>query len=229
MNADTQLIIVAGGMGTRLGHPLPKALVPINGTPLIVRTLHAFQDSNLALSAIVVHPADFYDEFIQIIEAVFPTHTCTFVAGGEERSDSVAQGLASLSSNTTIVVIHDAARPFIQPSTIQEAIDVAKRDGAATVACGCTDTVLQVDSQGHLLDTPERSTLRLCQTPQVFRRGIIESAYKTAQPPKATDDASLVQHMGIPVTVVESSDSNFKITTPQDIEYAEFLIGKGVV
>lgn len=229
MNADAQLIIVAGGMGTRLGHSLPKALVPINGTPLIVRTLQAFSESTLAQSAIIVHPVDFLNEFTTTIHAAFPNHACTFVAGGEERIDSVALGIASLSSNTTMVVIHDAARPFVQHATIQESIDVARRTGAVTVACACTDTVLQIDDQKQLLETPDRSTLRLCQTPQVFRRDIIESAYASSPLPGITDDASLVQRMGIPVTVVESSNLNIKITTPQDIEYAEFLMEKGLV
>lgn len=229
MNADVQLILVAGGMGTRLGHALPKALVPINGTPLIVRTLQAFEDAQLAQSAIIVHPADFREAFAHAVEATFPEHTCTLIAGGAERSDSVRQGLAVLSSTTHIVLIHDAARPFVTHSAIEASIETARRDGAVTVACACKDTVLQVDEHDKLRETPPRSSLRLCQTPQAFQRDIIESAYSASSGIELTDDASLVQKMGVPVSVIDSSERNIKITTPQDIEYAEFLLKKGLV
>ncbi len=226
MNADAQLIIVAAGMGTRLSHPLPKALVPISGTPLIVHTLQAFETSCLTHSAIIVYPKAHQKDFQDALDTAFPKNTCTLIAGGQERADSVANGLKALSPSTTIVLIHDAARPFIEQPTIHASIDTARRDGAATVASACKDTVLEADPNGHLRNTPDRTTLRLCQTPQVFQRSIIEAAYASPTPDAITDDATRVHRMGIPVTIIECSDTNIKITTPQDIEYAEFLLEK---
>lgn len=227
MNSDAQLIIVAGGIGIRLGYPLPKALVPIAGTPLIVHTLNAFVESTLNQTAIIVHPEKYRDEFEMALQSAFPHNTCSLVTGGEERDDSVAKGLAALADATAIVLIHDAARPFTEHTIIQESIDVARRDGAATVVCDCKDTVLQADENEHLLTTPDRSTLRMCQTPQVFKRAIIESAYASPASSAITDDATRVHSMGVPVSLVKGTDRNIKITTQQDVEYAEFLLEKG--
>lgn len=229
MNADVQLIIVAGGMGTRLGHALPKALVPLADTPLLVHTIMAFQECELAHTAIIVHPAGYGDTFSEQLDTAFPGHRMTLIEGGQEREDSVANGLAALSPTSSIVAIHDAARPFIENQTILSAIDTARDYGASTVACACKDTVLQVNEALQLSSTPDRSSLRMCQTPQVFQRTIIEQAYKKTADGPITDDATRVQQLGHSVVVVEGSDKNIKITTPQDIEYAEFLLAKGLI
>jgi 2-C-methyl-D-erythritol 4-phosphate cytidylyltransferase len=229
MLGNKQLILVAGGLGTRLGHSHPKALVLIAGIPLLVRTLSAFQSENLVDNAIVVYPEGFEAEFSDILTSHFPTTSIKLVPGGQERFDSVSNGLEHLTNDTKLVIIHDAARPFIQKETIHKAISTALKSGASTVATPCKDTILQSNDQLILKSTPDRSSLWACQTPQIFRRDIIEKAYSSNKPKKNTDDATLVNEIGVNVIIVEGSDTNIKITTPHDLDYAECLIAKGKV
>lgn len=229
MTEKTQLILAAGGLGTRLKFPEPKALVPLAGSPILVHTLKAFQSIGLIEDAIILYPEGHEAAFAEALGAAFPNANLTLAAGGKERHDSVARGLITLSQDTAIVLIHDAARPFVQAQTIQATIDAAAQCGAATAAARCKDTILQADEEDFLGDTPERKTLWACQTPQVFRREIIEKAYASPIPMTTTDDATLVHRSGVPVRIVESSDTNLKITTPNDLQYAEFLLAKGLV
>ena len=229
MKAKTQLIVVAGGLGTRLGHAQPKALVELAETPLLVRTLRAFQDPDLLEGAIVVYPQGHEDAFAAVLKQAFSDRSFKLVPGGKERYDSVRAGLQCLDPDTEFVAIHDAARPFIEHDTIQAALEAAQECGAATVASRCSDTILIADDQQQLDLTPERSRLWSCQTPQVFRRDLIESAYASPTPTTVTDDATLVQLTGATVRIVEGTDTNLKITTANDLNYAEFLIEKGLV
>lgn len=229
MKAKTQLIVVAGGLGTRLGHAQPKALVEIAGTPMLIRTLLAFQNSDLADETIVVCPNGHEGAFTAVLKQEFENQKFKLVPGGKERYDSVRAGLQCLDPDTEYVAIHDAARPFIQHDTIQAVIDTAQDCGAATVAARCSDTILIADEQQQLDLTPERSRLWSCQTPQVFRRDLIETAYASPTPKAITDDATLVQLNGATVRIVEGPDTNLKVTTPNDLHYAEFLIEKGLV
>ena len=229
MSATAQLILVAGGMGTRLGSDLPKALVPICGVPIFVRSLRAFEMAELADNAIVVYPVGHESSFRAALDECFPDGTINLIAGGEERYDSVRNGLAGLNGSTEIVLIHDAARPFVQGEIIARAVDAAVECGAATVATPCTDTILQGDSDGDLDSTPDRSLLWACQTPQVFRRAVIEDSYRGEIPETLTDDATLVRGSGHRVRIVAGPDTNIKITTRQDLEYARFMIDEGLV
>jgi 2-C-methyl-D-erythritol 4-phosphate cytidylyltransferase len=204
MKAKTQLIIVAGGLGTRLKHSEPKALVPLVDSPLLIHTLNAFQSLDLTKDAIIVYPGGHESAFAGVLNTDF-------------------------SPDTEIVLIHDAARPFVQEQTVRDVLDAAIQFGAATIAMRCKDTILQANADGFLEDTPDRSRLWACQTPQVFRREIIEKAYASPKPTTITDDATLVRQSGVPVHIVESSHTNLKITTPNDLQYAEFLITKGLV
>lgn len=228
MKVTSQLIVVAGGLGKRLGRAEPKALVPLGDTPLLCRTLAAFDSFGLTDEAIVVYPEGHESSFQTALDAAFPGKTIHLVPGGAERSDSVWLGLEALSSVTELVVIHDAARPFIGAETIRAVVAAATDFGAATVATRCKDTILQSDETGLLDATPDRSLLWACQTPQVFRRAIIESAYATSRD-STTDDATLVHRGGVPVQIVEGPDTNLKITTEQDLHYAAFLLLKGLV
>lgn len=229
MKVKTQLIIVAGGLGTRLGSPQPKALAPLAASPILIHTLNAFQAIDLHDQTVIVHPKDHESKFKEALHAEFPSSNIRMVLGGEERYDSVTRGLKYLSTDTELVLIHDAARPFIQEKTIHNVMNAALECGAATVATPCKDTILQT-KENHLLDTtPDRATLWACQTPQAFRREIIEKAYASPPPSSITDDATLVHQSGVPVRIVEGSDTNLKITTPNDLQYAEFLLAKGLV
>lgn len=223
-----QVVIPAGGLGQRLGKPLPKALVPVAGIPLLVRTLLVFESLKLARDAIVVVPENYRDAFRDALLPHFPE--VRLVDGGEARQDSVRLGIAALDSDTKICVIHDAARLFITPEAIQSAIDAAAEMGAATVAIPSVDTILVEDGQGYLKETPDRRQLWACQTPQVFRTEIIRSAHERAveEALEVTDDATLVKRCGHPVKLIAGSPLNFKLTTPTDLQIAEALIEKGL-
>lgn len=223
-----QAVIPAGGLGQRLGRSMPKALVPVAGIPLLVRTLRAFETLDLAHSAIVVVPASHRDAFRDALLPHFPG--IRLVDGGEARQDSVRLGIAALDSDTEICVIHDAARLFIAPEAIQAAIDAAAEMGAATVAIPSIDTILIEDGEGFLKETPDRRQLWACQTPQVFRTEIIRGAHERAvtEAMEVTDDATLVKRCGHPVKLITGSPLNFKLTTPTDLQIAEALIEKGL-
>lgn len=222
MNA--QLLIPAAGMGRRLGFEKPKALVPLKGKPLILITLERLSGLSCVGPALVVVPPGHQAEFERVLA---PLHGAfRLVCGGDERRDSVAAGLAALEEDADIAIIHDAARPFVPLEPIRTAVEAAERDGAATLAVPVSDTILVEDGQGFLEDTPDRTRVWACQTPQVFRTNIIRSAYdmdRENQVP-CTDDATLVRRAGFPVRLVTGDVLNFKITTPWDLMFAEYLL-----
>lgn len=229
MGGTLRLIIPAAGTGARLGRPEPKALVPVAGIPLIVRTLNAFAPVGLLDTALVVHPPQFRDAFEDALQAAFPGTGAQLVEGGRERQDSVRIGLDQINDDRVeLVVLHDAARPFILLATIQEAIAAAQAHGGATVATPAVDTILQSDIDEMLVATPDRTRLWACQTPQVFRFKPFREAHQRAHAERRyfTDDATLYKHYGGRVKIVQGSPENRKITTEEDLHYAEYRLGR---
>lgn len=225
-----QLLVPAAGLGTRLGKRGPKALLPLAGQPLLARTLKRFVELGLVERAVVTVPAGREGEFADALESAFPGSPFTFVEGGAERQDSVRRGLEALRPDTDVVVIHDAARPFVSPDSVRESIAVAADCGAATVAIPCVDTILRGDEDRFLVDTPDRSLLWACQTPQTFRVEVIRAAHEAARRDgfTGTDDASLVRRAGGPVRLVMGTPLNFKVTTPGDWALAELVAREGL-
>lgn len=223
--ASVAAIIVAAGPGARLGAGLPKAFVPLAGVPLVVRSLRALLAVQAVDEAIVVAPPDGLAEARALLNAHGPFRLqVQVVAGGAERQDSVRHGLAAV-ARAALVAIHDAARPFVAPATVEAAIAAAHADGAAIVALPAVDTVKIVDARGFIESTPARARTWLAQTPQVFRTELIRAAH--GQPPDggpATDDAALVERLGHRVRVVAGSPDNRKITTPEDRAWAEWYL-----
>lgn len=226
-----QLLIPAAGIGTRLGRKGPKALVAIERVPLLVRTLERFAPLGLLDGAVVTHPAGYREDFTACLRAAFPAASFSLVEGGAERQASVWNGLCALDAATAIVVIHDAARPFVGGEAVMASCEAARSSGAATVAIPCSDTILEADAGGYLLETPERSRLWVCQTPQTFRVGVIKGAHEYARSHGlcVTDDATLVRRAGGIVKLVLGSPLNLKVTTPEDLVLAELLIRGGLV
>jgi len=224
-----QVVIPAGGLGERLGRSLPKALVPVCGLPLISRTLLQFAPLGLADSAVVVIPPAHRALFAETLAETFYGGAIRLVDGGATRQDSVRLGIAALDADTEICIIHDAARPLVTSEIIQASIDGAAEYGAATVAIPSVDTILMDDGDGFLRETPDRSLLWACQTPQTFRVEVIRDAHEEAlrRSFKGTDDATLVRHCGHPVKLVPGSPLNLKVTTPTDLYVAEAFIEKG--
>jgi 2-C-methyl-D-erythritol 4-phosphate cytidylyltransferase len=215
-------------MGRRLGAPRPKALAEIAGEALIVRTLSRFEPLGLVDDAVVVYPPGYEDNFRATLQEAFPQYRIHLREGGDERQESVARGLSLVDPQADIVLIHDAARPFIELDTIRAAIVAADDCGAATVATPAVDTILEADENGYLDRTPERKRVWACQTPQVFRLDTLRAAHARAARSGAifTDDATLVHSFGARVRIVPGSAKNFKITTEEDARHAEFLFRK---
>jgi len=227
---SVRLLIPAAGQGARLGAQTPKALAPLAGEPLLVRTLRRLAPTGLVDDAVIVTPASHADALERVVGEAFPDARMTFVPGGAERQHSVMRGLDALDESVEIVAIHDAARPFVAPETVLRAVEAARECGAATVAIPSTDTILVGDADGFLVDTPDRSMLWACQTPQVFRVDIIREAHARAAREgwSVTDDATLVRRLGARVRLVTGSPLNLKVTTPEDYALAEAILAGGL-
>lgn len=227
MNA--RLLIAAAGPGTRLERDLPKALIELEDVPLLVRTLGRFEKLGLVDSAVVAVAPSHRQAFEEVLTHAYPDASFTLVDGGDERQDSVGNMLDALGADTGLVLIHDAARPFIEEEAIRETMKAAEAVGASTLATPCVDTILEADEAGLLRSTPNRIALWACQTPQVFKLEIIRKAYAAARKSGATytDDATLVHQAGHAVKIVAGSAANFKITTPHDLARACYRIREG--
>ncbi len=220
-----RLIVPAAGSGERLGAACPKALVPLAGIPLLVHTLRRFEALGLAHDAIVLHAPEARPRFAAALNGALAQQDIVLTEGGATRQASVAIGLDH-ADGADIVVIHDAARPFITSQAIQASIDAAAECGAATVAIPASDTILVADNAGYLDTTPDRSRLWCCQTPQTFRRDVIRDAHATAarEGYAGTDDATLVRRAGGQVKLIPGTSLNLKITTPADLTLAETIV-----
>lgn len=221
-------IVVAAGPGSRLGSGRPKAFVELGGVPMFVRALRSLAAAPAVTSAVLVAPPAAVAE----AEAALARHapwSCEMqvVAGAAERQDSVRAGLA-VAGDAELLAIHDAARPFVSRDTVEAAIAAAARHGAAIVAVPATDTIKQVHPDGWIEATPPRERMWLAQTPQVFRTELIRRAHAEASRGggPATDDAVLVERLGVRVHVVRGNPENRKITTPDDLRWAEWLLAQ---
>lgn len=221
-------IIVAAGPGSRLGAGMPKAFVAVAGAPLVVHSLRAILAAPSVASVVLVVPRDQLHRAEAALQAYGPWRcSVRVIAGGAERQDSVRHGLAAV-TGFEIIAIHDGARPFIDRASIEEAVQVAARQGAAVVAAPATDTVKQVGSDRRIEQTLPRDRVWLAQTPQVFHAELIRRAHAAAAAGSATatDDAMLVEQLGAPVYVVAGNPENRKITTPADLRWAESVLAR---
>ncbi len=224
-------MIPAAGMGQRLGCHGPKALIDLAGQPMIVRTLERFASLGLSGEALVILPPGAEGLFGAALGEEHAGFALRFVEGGEERQVSVENGLQALDEDTEVVVVHDAARPFVAPESVRASMEAAGACGAATVAIPAIDTILQGDAGGYLESTPDRRRMWACQTPQTFRVEVIREAHRRAKEEDflGTDDASLVRRCGGRVKLVEGTVHNLKVTTPADLRLAETMIREGLV
>ncbi|MER7071962.1 2-C-methyl-D-erythritol 4-phosphate cytidylyltransferase [Terrabacter sp. NPDC000476] len=221
------VIVVAAGSGSRLGASVPKAFVPLAGVPLLGHALRGALSCAAVAEAVVVAPAAHRAEAQTLAEQVCrelgSDVPVTVVVGGAERGDSVAAGLAELGEAVEVVLVHDAAR-CLTPVAVFDRVVAAVAAGAGAVVPGTVvvDTVKQVDEQGLVVATPDRATLRAVQTPQGFRRDLLERAHAVSS--DATDDAGLVERLGERVLVVDGDPRALKVTTPADLEAAARLL-----
>jgi 2-C-methyl-D-erythritol 4-phosphate cytidylyltransferase len=216
-------LVLAAGRGERLGSPLPKAFVPVAGAPLLLHTLAALaRVPEIDLVVPVVAAADRARfEALAPALALIPK-LAPAVTGGAERQDSMQAGLASLGADVTLVLVHDAARPFVRARDVARVLAAAREVGAALLAVPVTDTIKRV-REGRVVETPERSECWEAQTPQAFRADVLREALAKAISAgvRATDDVQLVERLGLPVAVVEGDPGNVKITRPEDLALAQ--------
>jgi 2-C-methyl-D-erythritol 4-phosphate cytidylyltransferase len=212
-------LVPAAGRGERLGGGIPKALRLLGGQPLLLHAVAALQGAKLVDEIIIAAPATEVAGFARLAGS-----GVRVVAGGAERVDSVRAALAMVGPEVDVVLVHDAARP-LTPSTLIDAVATAVLDGAPAVipVVPVVDTVREVDAAGRVVRTPDRHGLRAVQTPQGFRRDVVCAAY-ALDGLAVTDDAGLVEALGIQVTTVEGSALAFKVTTPTDLLLAQALL-----
>lgn len=210
-----------------MGSALPKPFLPVCGMPLLMHTLRSL-DRSPRLTTIVVVIAPEREALCQNMLDTHGPLRCRvrLTHGGAQRQDSVRFGLNALDPGCDIVVIHDAARPFIPASLIEHSITVADQVGAALVAVPVADTLKRVDAAQTVLETVPRQGLWLAQTPQTFRVNVIRAAHQHALDEQitVTDDASLIEQIGGKVQIVPGDRRNFKVTTPEDLQLAEALL-----
>lgn len=216
-------IIAAAGLGRRLGAAVPKQLLDIGGRTMLERSVAAFAGHARVAEVIVVLPAALAADPPAWL-ADMTGASLRLVAGGARRQDSVANAFDQLSADTDVVLVHDAARPFVTAGAIGSAIDAAAEHGAAIVASGVSDTVKRtrrVDGRLVVAETIPRDEVFLAQTPQAFRREILRQAVALGRSGvEATDEAALVERAGHAVHVIEGDAGNVKITTGADLAAA---------
>jgi 2-C-methyl-D-erythritol 4-phosphate cytidylyltransferase/2-C-methyl-D-erythritol 2,4-cyclodiphosphate synthase len=216
-------IIAAAGEGRRLGAPVPKQLLEVGGRTILERSVSAFVGHDRVDDVIVVVPAALVDAPAAWAKAA-PPPAVRIVAGGARRQDSVANAFDSVSADSDVVLVHDAARPFVSADLISRAIDAAAAHGAAIAALPVRDTVKRIEIRGAsriIADTIPRETIYLAQTPQAFRRDVLRAAVALGRSGvEATDEAMLAERAGHAVHIIEGDPSNVKITTADDLELA---------
>ncbi|MEU7648780.1 2-C-methyl-D-erythritol 4-phosphate cytidylyltransferase [Streptomyces huasconensis] len=230
----TAVVIPAAGRGVRLGPGAPKALRALNGTPMLIHAVRAMAASRAVSLVVVVAPPEGAAEVKTLLDDhALPERTDFLVVpGGESRQESVRAGLDALPPGIDIVLVHDAARPLVPVDTVDGVIE-AVRDGAPAVvpALPLADTVKQVEPAAApgeteaVVATPERARLRAVQTPQGFDRATLVRAHESVTD-NVTDDASMVEQLGLPVVVVPGHEEAFKVTRPLDLLLAEAVLAR---
>jgi 2-C-methyl-D-erythritol 4-phosphate cytidylyltransferase/2-C-methyl-D-erythritol 2,4-cyclodiphosphate synthase len=215
----TSAIIVAGGRGNRLGAAMPKQLLDLGGRTILQRSVGAFDTHPDVREIVVVLPADLVESGAQLVGAT--RLPCRCVAGGPRRQDSVRQGFARVSGDAAVILVHDAARPFVDHALIDRVIAAARESGAAVPALPARDTVKRVNlDRRETIETLARETIWLAQTPQGFRREVLARAAALSEGDTATDEAQLAERAGDTVRVVDGDPRNVKITTTDDLAAA---------
>ena len=223
---DCAAILVAAGRGVRAGAGEPKQFRSLGGMPLLARTVLPFARCEAIARLVLVVPQP--EEARRRLAVHLPEGvSIDFVQGGDTRQQSSAVGLAA-AGEIPIVLVHDGARPFVDEALIRRVMEEARRSGAAVPLVPVTETLRRVDSGGASLGTVRREEFALAQTPQGFRKEVLERALRWARESgfEGTDEAELVERSGQKVTRVEGSPGNVKITTPEDLDQAQRLLGE---
>lgn len=215
-------VIVAAGSASRMGG-IDKVMAPLGGEPMILRTVRAFEDCEAVKEIVIVTRKDLMGPIAELCSGF--TKIRSVVQGGSSRQESVKLGLLAFSKEVRLAAVHDGARPLVSGELIDKVIRAAHSYGAAAPAIPVKDTI-KIFEGGFIAATPDRSTLRAVQTPQVMDRDLLLGALEKAEQEGTalTDDCSAVEHIGMRVRLVEGEERNLKITTPLDLKIAELLL-----
>jgi len=225
-------VVVAAGYGRRLGSTQPKAWVSLQGRPLLTWTLEALGRWDGWTRWVVVHPPGVEPQDLRAVETAVPAHPpIRWVPGGTRRQDSVWNGLRAVrASDDSVVMVHDGARPFVPVALIRRLWEAVQITGAAIPVIPVSETVKAVEDR-RVVQTLDRDRLFLSQTPQAFRLGLLRRAYRLVRErgETVTDEAAAVERLGHPVTAVEGFRWNVKVTYPEDLRLAAWLIDVGIL
>ena len=225
-NSKRYAIIVAGGSGKRFGSEMPKQFLPLDGKPVLMRTIEKFDQAGAAI--VVVLPVEHQEMWMSMCKDGNFAVSHTIADGGKTRFESVKNGIAAIENlaDGNLVAVHDGVRPLASVELINRCYDTAQETGSAIPVVNPSDSIRQVMDDGtsqQLL----RSSLRAVQTPQTFKAELLRGAYDVEESPLFTDDASVIEAIGHQVALVEGEMANIKITTPIDMVIATELLKNG--
>lgn len=220
------VVIVAAGTGSRMKKDINKQFIKLKNKEIVAHTIEKFYNSENIDDIVVVIREDEEEYFNKNIKEKYGFTNIKVAHGGNERQDSVFNGIKMLKKECDVVLIHDGARPFVTDDIIKRSINKANEHNAIVVGVKVKDTIKVVSDNGNIVDTPNRSYLWAVQTPQVFKYDIITKAYEDAYNNNyyGTDDAMLVERIGYNVKIIEGSYNNIKITTQEDLEFGEQIL-----
>ncbi|GAB3260731.1 2-C-methyl-D-erythritol 4-phosphate cytidylyltransferase [Larkinella harenae] len=218
-------IIVAGGSGSRMGANQPKQFLPIGGLPILMHTVRQFQLYSPDLQIILTLPTQQIPVWQDLCRQYSFDEVVLVTPGGASRFQSVRNGLAQIQAEDGLVAVHDGVRPFVSPEIIRNSFDTADRTGSAVTCVALKDSARLVRPDGSN-QAVDRTQYRLVQTPQTFRLAVFRNAFQAAEQPFFTDCASVVEYAGHSITLIEGSYENIKITTPEDLSWAEQALKK---
>lgn len=218
--AEKFVIITAGGLGSRMRSSTPKQFLELAGKPVIMHSMQCFTMYSGSITMILVLPEEFTLEWKKLCKKHDFQLKHTVCNGGETRFHSVQNGL-KLVNDQGLVAIHDAVRPLISSTLIKECFNVASKKGNAVPALPLRDSVREISGDENR--PVDRSKFRLIQTPQVFEARLIKKAYEQAYRPSFTDDATVAEAIGVQINLLNGTETNIKITTPEDLKIAEVL------
>lgn len=214
------VIIVAGGSGSRMGAQMPKQFIEVAGKPILMHTIERFVSYSSALKIILVLPPKEMPPWHALCEKhnFYPPIFTT--PGGNTRFRSVKNGLSTIKAQAGLVAVHDGVRPFLNNQLIEQGFAVAAQKGSAVACVPLKDSARVINATGQS-QAVDRAAYRLVQTPQTFRLDWMRQAFDTPEQPTFTDCASVLEHAGYDITLIDGLYQNIKITTPEDLLWAE--------
>lgn len=219
------LIIMAGGAGKRMGYNIPKQFIEIKGRPIILHTIDRFLEFDKTLEIVIVLPGSEFESWQKICARHNVGFKHKIVEGGDERFYSVKNGIKATSLDS-LIAIHDSVRPLVSVKTISDCFEMAEKKGTAVPVIKLAESAREEEGSGR--NRPlDRDSIRLVQTPQVFRGEILHLAYDCGFSPYFTDDATVVERLGEKINLVAGNQENIKITTPLDLKLAACLLETG--